>query len=58
MYEIYTAQCMWDLTRAVYGLGGNEYNLPQYVELIYPETKRNQPTAQEIKDRLVKMLEA
>lgn len=50
LYESYTAQCLWSIANGLYGLGGHEFSMPQYVELIHPELKKNQQTAQEIKD--------
>lgn len=59
IYETYMAQNLWDLTRAVYGLGGGKYDMPQYVDLIRPEIGRKAQTAQEIKDHVVsRLLEA
>ena len=51
------AQVMWALTQAVYEIGGAKFNMPQYVEIIHPETKRKQPSAKQIKETVLKMLE-
>lgn len=53
---MYTAQCLWALTSGVYGLTGNKFNMPQYVELIHPETKKEEMNAQQIKDYILKRL--
>lgn len=53
---MYTAQCLWALASGVYGLAGSEFNMPQFVELLYPETKKDEPTAQQIKDHVLKRL--
>lgn len=52
-YESYMAQCLWTATSIISQLGGHELDFPQYIELTHPETKKRQPTAQQIKDHVV-----
>lgn len=44
------------IARAVYGMSGAEFDMPQYVEILYPETRKMQPTAQQIKDHVIQRL--
>ena len=54
--EAYANQCLWTIAGGLYSIGGQSFDMPQYVELIHPETKKAQPSAQQIKDDIVKRL--
>jgi hypothetical protein len=44
------------IARAVYGLAGADFDLPQYLELTNPGMNKNQPTADEIKNHILNRL--
>ncbi|MBR4352712.1 MAG: hypothetical protein IKQ01_06540 [Bacteroidales bacterium] len=54
--EVYANQCLWSMTSAIFGLAGADFSMPQYVEIIHPETKTEQQSAQDIKDHVVSRL--
>lgn len=56
LYESYSAQLLWMIARGLYGIAGAEYDMPQYVEILHPETRKSQPTAQQIKDHVLQRL--
>lgn len=37
-------------------MGGANFDTPQYVEIIYPELKKKEPTAEEIKAEVLRLL--
>jgi hypothetical protein len=37
-------------------MGGQKFDIPQYVEMAYPEMKQKEPTAEEIKNHILERL--
>ena len=56
VYEAYTAQCLWSIAAGLFSMCGSDFDTPQYVEMVYPEMKKNEPTAEEIKAEVLRLL--
>lgn len=55
-YQVYTAQCLWSIASGLYSLGGTTFDMQQYVEIVYPETKAKELTAEEVKAHILERL--
>ena len=56
LYNDYVGQGIWIISTMIAGIAGKESPLPQYIELMHPETKKPEETAEEIKARILKRL--
>ena len=59
MHEAYVAQCLWEIDSILQGVAGAENKMPQYIDLIYPEMKKNKSddmTADEIVEHVLEGL--
>lgn len=56
LFRDYVGQTLWVINSIQHLKTTSENTMPQYVELSHPETKKNQPTAEEIKQHILDRL--
>ena len=58
MFRDYVGQLLWEIDDVLLRFGQSKSTIPQYIELVHPETKKKQMSAAQIKDYILGKLTA